>query len=120
MGFVWEQNGVWHKHNPDGSLTSLKGHMIVKSYSQMYGIDYQDTSSAVVKLIFVHIIISLALTYHRLHQLDVKNIFLNGVLDEEVYMEQPSNFVAHEESGKVCKLKKSLYELKQSSKTWFG
>ena len=67
------------------------------------------------------ILISLAATQHwPFHQLDVKNAFLNSVLDEEDYMKQPPGFIAQEESGKVCRLKKSLYELKQSPRAWFG
>ena len=67
------------------------------------------------------ILISLAATQHwPFHQLDVKNAFLNSVLDEEDYMKQPPGFIAQEESGKVCRLKKSLYELKQSLRAWFG
>jgi len=56
-----------------------------------------------------------------LYQLDVKNDFLNGDLQEEIYMEQPFGFVAREESfGLVCRLRKSLYGLKQSPRAWFG
>ena len=67
------------------------------------------------KLTSVRLPVSLAATYHwDLHQLDVKNAFLNGDLLEEVYMEQPPGFVAQGESSKVCYLQKSLYGLKQS------
>ena len=69
----------------------------------------------------MQILVSLVAAHHWfLHQLDIKNSFLNGVLDEEVYMEQPPSFVAQGESEKVCKMKKSLYDLKQSLRAWFG
>ena len=59
------------------------------------------------------ILVSLAATYHwSLRELDIKNVFLNSILDEEVYMEQPLGFVAQRECVKVCRLKKSLYSLK--------
>ena len=84
------------KLNPDGSLAHLKALLDAKGYSPVYDIDYQETFSPVAKVTFVRIFfISLAATYYwSLHQLDVKNAFLNGVLDEKVYMEQQLNFVA--------------------------
>ena len=96
------------KLNPDGSLAHLKARLVAKDYSQVYNMDYQDTISPVVKLTSMWILLSLAATHHwLLYKLDVKNDFLN-VLDEEVYMEQPSDFVAQGKSGKVCRLKKPL------------
>ena len=83
--------------------------------------DYFDTFSPVAKLTYVLIFISLATTYNwGLHQLDIKNVFLHDDLQEEVYMEQPLGFVAQGEIGKVCRLLKSLYDLKQSPRAWFG
>ncbi|RDX86519.1 hypothetical protein CR513_32141, partial [Mucuna pruriens] len=61
-----------------------------------------------------------AIRHWPLHQLDIKNAFLHGDLDEEIYMEQPPGFVAQGESGLVCKLRRSLYGLKQSPRAWFG
>ena len=77
--------------------------------------------SPVAKLTSVRLLISLAATHNwPLHQLDIKNAFLHGDLQEEVYMEQPPGFVAQGEYGKVCHLQKSLYGLKQSPRAWFG
>ena len=83
--------------------------------------DYSDTFSSIAKLTFIRLFISLAVTHGwDLHQLDIKNVFLHGDLVEEVYMEQPLGFVAQGEIGRVCHLRKSLYGLKQSPRTWFG
>ncbi|KAL3534503.1 hypothetical protein ACH5RR_002964 [Cinchona calisaya] len=109
------------KVNPDGSVARLKVRLVVKVYAQTYGIDYSNTLSLVTKLVSVHLFIFLSVTNDwPLHQLDVKNVFLHGNLQEEVYMEQPLGFVAQGESDKVCKRQKSLYSLKQSSRAWFG
>nr|CAD1821673.1 unnamed protein product [Ananas comosus var. bracteatus] len=73
------------------------------------------------KLASIRLFISLAATSHWvLHQLDIKNAFLHGDLQEEVYIEQPPGFVAQRELGRVCRLRKSLYGLKQSPRAWFG
>jgi len=62
----------------------------------------------------VWIFISLTATHHSLlHHLNIKNVFLNGVLDEEIYMKQPLDFIAQEELEKMYRLKKSLYRLKE-------
>ncbi|GJS02129.1 retrovirus-related pol polyprotein from transposon TNT 1-94 [Tanacetum coccineum] len=108
------------KMNPDGSIARLKARLVSKGYAQTYGIDYSKTFSPVTKISSIRLFISLAATYDwALHQLDVKNAFLHGDLEEEVYIEQPLGFVAQEEYGRVCKLKKALYGLKQSPRAWF-
>ena len=101
------------KVNPDGSVARLKARLVAKGYAQTYGVDYSDTFSLVAKMTYVWLFISLVATHNwDLHQLDIKNVFLHGDLQEEVYMEQPPRFVAQGEIGKVCRLWKSLYGLK--------
>ena len=103
------------KVNPDGSVARLKARLVAKGYAQTYGVDYSDTFSHVAKMTSVRLFISLVATHNwDLHQLDIKNVFLHGNLQEEVYMEQPLGFVAQGEIEKVCHLRKSLYGLKQS------
>jgi hypothetical protein len=73
----------------------------------------------VARLTIIHVLLSLAASHGLLvHQMDVKTTFLNGELDEEIYMEQPTVFVANGQEGMVCKLLKSLYGLKQAPKQW--
>ena len=109
------------KFNLDGSIARLKVHLVAEGYAQTYGVDSFDIFSPVAKLTFVHMFISLVTFYDwDLLQLDIKNVFLHGDFQEEVYIEQPSGFFAHVEIGKVCRLRKSLYGLKHSPRTWFG
>ena len=89
--------------------------MVGKGYTQQYGSDYYDTFYLVAKIASVRLLLSIAaMRSWPLFQLDIKNVFLHCDLAEEVYMEQPPGFVAQGESGLVCKLRRSLYGLKQS------
>ena len=94
---------------------------MAKGYAQIYGVDCSDTFSPVAKMTFIQLFISLTATHNwDLNQLDIKNAFLHGKLQEKVYMDQPLGFVAQGEIGKVCRLWKSLHGFKQSPCAWFG
>jgi hypothetical protein len=90
---------------------------VAKGYTQKEGEDFFDTYSHVTMLTTIRVLLSLAASHGLLvHQMDVKTAFLNGELDEEIYMEQPDGFVREGQGRKVCKLLKTLYGLKQAPK----
>jgi len=103
------------KHNANGSMSRYKARLVAKGYAQTYGIDYEETYSLVAKMTIVRAIITMAAAKGwSLHQMDVKNVFLHGDLQEEVYMEQPPGYVEQTHPNLVCRLKKALYGLKQA------
>ena len=107
------------KLRPNGTIKRYKVSLVIKGYSQKEYEDFFDTYSPVARLTTIHVLLSLAASHGLLiHQMDVKTSFLNGELDEQIYMEQPTRFVANGQEGMVCKLFKSLYDLKQALKQW--
>jgi hypothetical protein len=108
------------KQNPEGKVERYKARLVARGYSQTYGIDYDETFAPVAKMRTVRTLISCATNFGwPLHQLDVKNAFLHGDLQEEVYMEIPPGCSKSNTAGEVCRLRKSLYGLKQSPRAWF-
>ena len=101
-------------------MDRYKARLVIRGFTQRYGIDFFDTYSPVTKIATIRALFALASSYKLLvHQMDVKTAFLNGDLNEEIYMEQPLGCVVPGQENKVCKLKKSLYGLKQAPKQWY-
>jgi hypothetical protein len=109
-----------NKQNEHGVVTRNKDRLVAKGYSQVEGLDFDETYAPVARLESIRILIAYA-TYHgfKLYQMDVKSAFLNGPIKEEVYVEQPLGFEDTEYPTHVYKLSKALYGLKQGSRAWY-
>ena len=95
------------KHNVDGSISRYKARRVAKGYAQTYGVDYEETFSPIAKMATICTIIVVAASKGWvLHQMDVKNAFLQGDFQEEVYMDQPPGYVDESHPDYVCKLRK--------------
>jgi hypothetical protein len=105
----------------DGSIEKYKARFVARGFSQKEGIDYEEMFALVARYTSIRTIIALAAKMKwKLHQMDVKTTFLNGVIEEEVYIEQPQGFEVEDRKTHVCKLKKALYGLKQAPRAWYG
>jgi hypothetical protein len=100
----------------NGTIEKYKTRLVAKGYTQK-GEDYFDTYSLVARLTTIRVLLSLAVSHGLLvHQMNVKTTFLNGELEEEIYMDQPDGFITKSQESKVCRLLKSLYGLNQAPK----
>ena len=103
----------------DGTIDKYKARIAVKGFKQKEGLDYFDTYSLVTRITSIRMLIALMAVYSlKIHQMYVKTTFLNGELEEEIYMEQSEGSVVPEKEYKVCKLVMSLYGLTQAHKQW--
>ncbi|GJZ16009.1 retrotransposon protein, putative, ty1-copia subclass [Tanacetum coccineum] len=99
--------------------TTYKARLIAKGFTQTYGVDYEETFSPVADIKAIRILIAIAAYYdYEIWKMDVKFAFLNGRLNEDVYMVQPEGFVNPKHPRRVCKIQRSIYGLKQASKSW--
>ncbi|GJU72770.1 retrotransposon protein, putative, ty1-copia subclass [Tanacetum coccineum] len=107
------------KTDMDGKVYIYKARLVAKGFTQTYGVDYEETFSPVADIRAIRILIAIAAYYdYEIWQMDVKTAFLNGFLEEEIYMEQPEGFIDPNHPSKVCKLQRSIYGLKQASRSW--
>ena len=109
------------KLNSDGSINKHKARLVVKGYAQMFGVDFSETFAPVARLDTIRMLLALAAQRKwKIYQLDVKSAFLNGYLEEEIFVEQPEGFAIKEKEEKVYLLKKALYGLRQAPRAWYS
>ena len=107
------------KVGANGSVERYKARLVAQGFSQKFGLDYDETFCPVVRFESVRTVIALAVQNGlKLHQLDVATAFLNGELDEEIFMKQPEGFAVKGQEHLVCRLNRSIYGLKQSPRCW--
>ena len=109
-----------NKMDENGIVSRNKARLVAQGYNQQEGIDYDETFALVARLESIRILLAYACAHNfKLFQMDVKSAFLNGVINEEVYVAQPPGFIDFEKPNHVYKLKKVLYGLKQAPKAWY-
>jgi hypothetical protein len=107
------------KRIANGSVDRYNARLVAKGYKQKYGIDHEEVFAPVARLDTMRLLFSLVAHHSwKIYQLDVKSAFLNGVLEEEMYVEQPESFISQGEEDMVHRLKKALYCLKQAPRAW--
>ena len=109
-----------NKTNEEGNVIHNKARLVAQGYSQMEGVDYNETFAPVADMESIRILLALACHLKfKLYQMDVKTSILNGLLKEDVYMTQPKGFIDPNFPNHVLYLKKALYGLKQAPRAWY-
>ena len=110
----------YFKHDVSDNIIRYKARLVAKSYSQVAGVDFDETFASVAKFIMIWCILAIVAAMDwQIHQMDMKTAFLNGVLEVVIYMDQPKGFVQKDKEHLMCKLIKALYGLKQSPRAWY-
>jgi hypothetical protein len=118
IGTKW----AWkNKEGDKGEVVGNKARLVAQGFSQKEGIDYEETCAPVAHLEAIRILLAFYVAKgFKLHQMDVKSAFLNGVLEEEVYVRKPPGFESEKYPHRVYKLSKELFGLKQTPRAWYG
>ena len=109
------------KKNSDGTISKYKARLVAKGFTQVDGVDYNETFAPVVKFTTIRTMLATAaIRNYRVCQLDISTAYLHADIEEEIYMEQPEGYEVTGENGEylVCKLNKSIYGLKQAGRNW--
>ncbi len=108
------------KYHADGTLDKYIVKLVAQGFTQHEGIDYEETFALTAKMSTIRLLLAIAAQYGwKVHQMDVKSVFLNGELQEEVYMTQPPGLKVVGSEPKVCRLQNALYGLKQAPRAWY-
>jgi hypothetical protein len=109
------------KQGEDGEIVRNKARLVAQGFSQVKGLDFGETFALVARLEAIRILLAfVASKVFKLHQMDVKSAFLNGVIQEEVYVRQPPGFENPKYPQRVYKLSKALYGLKPALRAWYA
>jgi hypothetical protein len=118
IGTKW---GFKNKQGEDGEIVRNKARLVAQGFSQVEGLDFGETFAPVARLETIRILLAFAASKgFKLYQMDVKNDFLNGVIQEKVYVRQPPGFKNLKYPDRVYKLSKALYGLKQAPQAWYA
>jgi hypothetical protein len=110
----------WNKQDQDGIVVRNKTRLVAQGYTQVEGLNFEETYAPVARLEAIRILLAYACAHNiKLYQMDVKSVFLNGYINELVYVEQPPSFEDEKKPNHVYKLRNALYGLKQAPRAWY-
>ena len=109
------------KMDNSGEITRYKARLVAKGFSQVKGVDFEEVFSPVARAESIWIIVAMAAQFKwKLHHLDVKSAFLNGYIEEDIYVDQPKGFIQTGKENYVLKLRKAIYGLRQAPRAWYS